>query len=54
MQVTQVALYTREITKYMRKLPSRTSPWTMVCGGKEESTLEGIGQISGTMVELLG
>lgn len=54
LQVTQKALYTRETTKYIRKLPSRTIPWMRVCGGKEESALEGIGLISGTMIELLG
>ena len=36
-----MALYARDTTKYIRKLPARTSPWMVVCRRKEVNTAEG-------------
>lgn len=54
MQVTQVALYRRDTRKYIRKLPRSTTPWKMVCGGKEANTVEGKLRLGGRVIKLLG
>lgn len=41
MQVTQVALYIKETTKYIKKLPRRTRPWRTVCGRDKEDPVGG-------------